>query len=79
MRALQDASVVDAAGSDLRARFIERTAALIRVAGGPEDLAAVEPDFADFDEVARRTTGSAPDDATIAQIRGDRNRVFLMD
>ncbi|HSJ31732.1 MAG TPA: Phenylacetic acid catabolic protein [Longimicrobiales bacterium] len=79
MRALQDASVVDAAGSDLRARFIERTAALIRVAGGPEDLAAVEPDFAEFDEVARRTTGTAPDDATIARIRGDRNRVFLMD
>ena len=79
MRALQDASVVDAAGSDLRARFIERTAALLRAAGGADDLASMEPDFTRFDEAARRPTGSAPDDETIAQIRGDRNRAFLMD
>ena len=79
MRALQDASIIDASGSDMRARFIERTAPLIRAAGGTDDLIGLEPDFSDFDEAARRTPGTAPDAHTIAQIRGDRNRAFLMD
>jgi ring-1,2-phenylacetyl-CoA epoxidase subunit PaaC len=79
MRSLQDASIVDGSGSDMRARYIERTAALIRSAGGPDGSAGIEPDFADFDETTRRTPGNAPDAATIAQIRGDKNRAFLMD
>lgn len=79
MRALQDASIIDASGSDMRARFIERTAPLIRAAGGPDDLVGVEPDYSNFDEVTRRTPDTAPDAQTIAQIRGDRNRAFLMD
>jgi ring-1,2-phenylacetyl-CoA epoxidase subunit PaaC len=79
MRGLQDASIVDASGSDMRARFITRTAPLIRAAGGPDDFPGVEPDFTNFDAVTRRTTGTAPDAGTIAQIRGDRNRAFLMD
>ena len=79
MRALQDASIIDASGSDMRSRFIERTAPLIRAAGGPDDVIGVEPDYSDFDEAARRTPGAAPDTATIAQIRGDKNRAFLMD
>jgi ring-1,2-phenylacetyl-CoA epoxidase subunit PaaC len=78
-RELQDASIVDASGSDMRARFIARTAPLVRAAGDPEGFAAVEPDFSRFDPVTRRTTGTTPDAATIAQIRGDRNRAFLMD
>jgi ring-1,2-phenylacetyl-CoA epoxidase subunit PaaC len=79
MRALQDASIVDASGSDMRARFIERTAPLIRAAGGPDGFAGLEPDFANFDDTTRRTKGRAPDARTIAQIRGDKNRAFLMD
>ena len=79
MRALQDASIVDASGSDMRARYIERTAPLIRAAAGPEGSAGVEPDFTSFDETTRRTPGTSPDAATIAQVRGDKNRAFLMD
>lgn len=79
MHSLQEASITDASGSDLRARFLQRTAPFIRATGAPDDVVGVEPDFANFDEAARRTTGTAPDAQTIAQIRGDRNRAFLMD
>ncbi|HEX6133642.1 MAG TPA: Phenylacetic acid catabolic protein [Longimicrobiales bacterium] len=75
---LQEASIVDAVGSGLRARFIERAAPLLRELGGI-DVAELEPDFTGFDESTRRTPGTAPDARTIAQVRGDRNRAFLMD
>ncbi|HEX6307349.1 MAG TPA: Phenylacetic acid catabolic protein [Longimicrobiales bacterium] len=75
---LQEASIVDAVGSGLRARFIERSAPLLRELGGSA-VAELEPDFAGFDETTRRIPGSSPDERTIAQIRGDRNRAFLMD
>ena len=78
-RALQEASITDATGSDMRARYIERAAELLRAAAASDVHANVEPDFASFDEATRRTHGTAPDAATIAQIRGDRNRAFLMD
>jgi ring-1,2-phenylacetyl-CoA epoxidase subunit PaaC len=77
-RILQDASMADAAGSGLRNRYIERVAPLLRLLGGSSDL-DLEPDFAGFDEAARRCAGAQPDEATIARIRGDRNRAFLME
>ena len=79
LRSLQEASITDASGSDMRARYIERAAALLRSAGAPDVLTGVEPDFAGFDAATRRTEGTMPDAATIAQIRGDKNRAFLMD
>jgi ring-1,2-phenylacetyl-CoA epoxidase subunit PaaC len=78
-RALQEASISTAAGSDLRSRFINRVAPLIRLLGEPAAFSSLEPDFASFQEATRRTPGSAPDERTIAQVRGDRNRAFLMD
>jgi ring-1,2-phenylacetyl-CoA epoxidase subunit PaaC len=78
-RALQDASISTAAGSDLRSRFVTRIAPLIRLLGEPAGFVSLEPDFSSFREATRRTPGSAPDDRTIAQIRGDLNRAFLMD
>lgn len=77
--ALQEASIVDASGSDMRARFITRSAPLMRAVEGSDAFDSVEPDFADFDETTRRRRGSAPDSETIRQIRGDKNRAFLMD
>jgi ring-1,2-phenylacetyl-CoA epoxidase subunit PaaC len=76
-RVLQQAGISGAAGSDMRARFSERAAPLLQLVGA----AALEPeqDFTGFDELARRSAGSAPDERTIAQVRGDRNRAFLMD
>lgn len=77
--ALQEASIVDGAGSDMRTRFIARIAPLIATLEGSDGFSSVEPDFDNFDEATRRPAGSAPDERTIAQVRGDRNRAFLMD
>lgn len=77
-RALVDAGVVDAAGSALRARFVERVAPLLQDVGIPASD-AVPPGLDAFDEVRRRMGSPGPDPAVIAQVRGDRNRVFLMD
>jgi ring-1,2-phenylacetyl-CoA epoxidase subunit PaaC len=76
-RTLQQAGISSGAGSDLRRRYLERVAPLLEAAG----VAGVseEPDFSGFDERCRRGTESRPDDRTIEQVRGDRNRVFLMD
>jgi ring-1,2-phenylacetyl-CoA epoxidase subunit PaaC len=78
-RALQDSSISAAAGSDLRSLFVARVAPLVRALGDAGGFASLEPDFSTFREATRRNTGSAPDDRTIAQIRGDKNRDFLMD
>jgi ring-1,2-phenylacetyl-CoA epoxidase subunit PaaC len=79
IRALQDASIVDGNGSGMRQRFVERVGVLLRLTGGDMDVVELDPDFADFDETSRRGRGSVPDERTIAQVRGDRNRAFLMD
>ncbi|HSJ06442.1 MAG TPA: Phenylacetic acid catabolic protein [Longimicrobiales bacterium] len=77
-RGLQEASLTDAGGSAMRNRFIERVSPLLRLTGIDTGAVDLEPDFSDFDEASRRS-GGAPDERTIAQIRGDRNRAFLMD
>jgi hypothetical protein len=38
-----------------------------------------EPDFTGFDETRRRVSADGPDAGTISKVRGDKNRVFLMD
>lgn len=77
-RALVDEGIADSAGSALRERFAERVRPLLDSvdAGGVLDAA---PDFSGFDEASRRLQGTAPDEATIRRVRGDRNRAFLMD
>jgi ring-1,2-phenylacetyl-CoA epoxidase subunit PaaC len=77
-RALVEEGVVDAAGSALRARFIERVRALGDGLGLDAALAS-GVDFADFDETRRRGAGTVPDAETIRHVRGDHNRAFLMD
>lgn len=77
-RALVDEGVVDASGSALRTRYVERVAALLHgfdldgVLGG-------NTDFSGFNEACRRRSGTAPDAETIRHVRGDHNRAFLMD
>jgi ring-1,2-phenylacetyl-CoA epoxidase subunit PaaC len=78
-RTLHDASIVDASGSGLRNRFLQRVAPLLRLVGDHSSLLELEPGFDGFDERTRRATGSAPDKRTIEQIRGDRNRAFLLE
>jgi ring-1,2-phenylacetyl-CoA epoxidase subunit PaaC len=77
VRTLQEASITDAAGSDLRRRYLERIAPMLQAAGA--ESISMEPDFADFNEATRRGSGSRPDARTIEQVRGDKNRAFLMD
>jgi ring-1,2-phenylacetyl-CoA epoxidase subunit PaaC len=77
-RGLQETSLTDAGGSAMRNRFVERVSPLLRLTGTEAGAVDLEPDFSAFDEASRRA-GGAPDERTIAQIRGDRNRTFLMD
>jgi ring-1,2-phenylacetyl-CoA epoxidase subunit PaaC len=73
---LRDAGVVQAAGDALRSRFLERVGPLLEQVG----VEAGEATGAgDFDEARRRTRGGGPDAETVARIRGDHNRAFLMD
>jgi len=65
-------------GSDadaLRQQFTGRVSPVLKAL----DVDTQPPEFNDFDEVTRRTTGTAPDAATIRRVRGDKNRQFLMD
>jgi ring-1,2-phenylacetyl-CoA epoxidase subunit PaaC len=78
-RLLQDASMSNANGSGMRNRFVERVAPLLRLIADKGALLELEPAFDGFDERSRRGRQSAPDERTIEQIRGDRNREFLMD
>jgi ring-1,2-phenylacetyl-CoA epoxidase subunit PaaC len=78
-RLLQEASIADASGSGLRNRFLDRVAPLLRLVSDHTALLELEPDFTEFDEGTRRGAGGTPDERTIAQVRGDRNRTFLME
>lgn len=78
-RALRNASIVDAAASDLRARYLQRIAPLLAEVGAGDAVTSIEPDWNGFDESTRRYAGAAPDEETIRRIRGDKNRAFLMD
>ncbi len=71
--------VLDANGTELRTRFLERVAPLLAMTNGSSAVADIEPSFDGFDEAARRSNRRGPDAATIARIRGDKNRAFLMD
>jgi ring-1,2-phenylacetyl-CoA epoxidase subunit PaaC len=71
--------VMNGNGTELRARFLADVAPLLAYANEAGALRDIEPDFNGFDEVARRSHNRGPDAATIARIRGDKNRAFLMD
>ncbi len=78
-RALLDANITDAAGADMRTRYLERVAPLLAAVGEPAVASNIEPAWDGFDEATRRTMTSTPDEETIAKLRGDKNRAFLMD
>jgi len=77
--ALVRAGVVNALPGDLRDRFIRRIAPWLTGLVDPAELTTVVFNFDGFDEASRRPAGTTPDAATIARIRGDKNRAFLMD
>jgi ring-1,2-phenylacetyl-CoA epoxidase subunit PaaC len=75
-RELVEAGVMEESGSALRSRFLQRVEPHLDRVG--IDGGAVAVDFEAYDEAGRRGAGG-PDPETIEKIRGDRNRVFLMD
>ncbi len=75
-RATVAGGVTNAAGTQLRDRFYERLGPLLDELGV---RTADTPSFQDFDETTRRVGRDGPDAGTIAQVRGDKNRAFLMD
>lgn len=80
-RALVQAGIADAAGDELRARYLAAVGPLLEevglaAAGAPYPVVL---DFGGFDEASRRVSATGPDPETVARIRGDKNRPFLMD
>lgn len=79
-RLVVEAGVVDAAGSALRERYLERIGALLDELGARgAALRSYAPSFEGFDEARRRVSATGPDAETVARIRGDKNRMFLVD
>lgn len=65
----------DAAGDLLRAQYLERIEPLL----GVLQLSAPVVGFENYDAATRRTKGTRPDPDTIKRVRGDKNRMFLVD
>jgi ring-1,2-phenylacetyl-CoA epoxidase subunit PaaC len=65
-------------GAALREAWAKRVAPVLAAAGRAESANAT-PDFTGFNESTRRVSAAGPDAATIARVRGDKNRAFLMD
>lgn len=75
---MRAADITDASGAELRARYMARVAPVLSEIG-IDATALSAPDFSGFDETRRRVSDEGPDEATIAKVRGDKNRTFLMD
>jgi ring-1,2-phenylacetyl-CoA epoxidase subunit PaaC len=78
-RRMLDDGVMNGNGTELRTRYLERIAPLLSITDDAKVIRNIEPNFKNFDEQTRRSTNRGPDAATIARIRGDKNRAFLMD
>ncbi|HUH11757.1 MAG TPA: Phenylacetic acid catabolic protein [Longimicrobiales bacterium] len=76
---LEAAGVLSAHGDALRERLAARVRPVLEELGAAALLDAGPPSFDGFDEVRRRSGGGGPDPDTVARVRGDRNRAFLMD
>lgn len=77
---VREAGIADAAGDALRERFVHRVGPLLDELGARGSaLRATVPDLAGFYEARRRVSAGGPDARTIEQVRGDKNRIFLMD
>lgn len=75
-RSLESAGVVSRTGSALRGQLVERLQPLLDMVS----LEAPAGEVAEtFDEARRRYPGGAPDSETIARVRGDENRAFLLE
>ena len=77
-RAAVEAGLVNASPEEVRENWM--SVVLPMFAGlDVAEAWSVGASAGDYDERTRRTVGTAPDAATIARVRGDKNRAFLMD
>ena len=70
--------LVAASPSALRRQWQQRVQPVAEATGDPSVFSS-EPDFTGFNEKTRRANPAGPDASTIARVRGDKNRAFLMD
>lgn len=77
--AMVEAGLVADGPDELRCSYVGRIGELLDLVDARELVDSSKPDFDGFDEATRRPTGVAPDARAIEQVRGDRNRAFLMD
>ncbi len=77
---LAQASLCDAGPEDLRRRFLAACSPVLDELGLDPRSSGLDPVFTGFDEARRRPRAApGPDADTIARVRGDRNRDFLVD
>jgi len=77
---MRSAGIVTATGSELRGRYVERMEPLLAELGeAGVALLGKDPTFGGFDQTRRRQWAGGPDAETIARVRGDKNRIFLVE
>jgi phenylacetate-CoA oxygenase PaaI subunit len=86
---LRDQGITDGTPDDLRARFLATVAPVLAELGlaervdvhafGDEWVYRGSIDWEGWNEGSRRGPGNGPDPDTLLRVRGDRNRIFLMD
>jgi phenylacetate-CoA oxygenase PaaI subunit len=77
-RAAVEAGLVSASPEEVRENWMSMVLPLFAGLDVGEAW-SIGANAASYDERTRRNTGTAPDAATIARVRGDKNRAFLMD
>ena len=88
--ALAEAAIADAGADELRRRWLRRVGPIVHAAGlglaeadGDAWTSSVAVEWTDWDSSARRPAGNGgsagPDAATLASVRGDKNRSLLLD
>jgi ring-1,2-phenylacetyl-CoA epoxidase subunit PaaC len=75
LRALREEGLVTMGAGEMRAAFMERVGGVLGAAGVEER----EVDWSGWDPSLRRGARGGPDEATLARVRGDKNRAFLLE
>ena len=83
---LSEHGVVRGSPAELRSEWLGQVGPAVHAAGlglvepdGDRWSSTVEPDWTDWDGQRRRVGTGGPDDATLAGVRGDKNRAMLLD
>jgi ring-1,2-phenylacetyl-CoA epoxidase subunit PaaC len=75
LRALREEGVVSAGADEMRRDLLQRVAPVLEAAG----VEAPGPEWEAWDPTFRRAARGGPDPETLARVRGDKNRAFLLE